>query len=80
MEWVGFGSLRRKVAESLIFLMQNFQTQDIAILRDDLVAIACVAKESLSRTLSDFKDESIIAISDNIIHIINVDKLSRMAD
>ncbi len=80
MQWVGFGSLRKKVAEALIFVMHNFQSQDIHILREDLAAIACVAKESLSRTLSDFKDENLISINDNIISIINVEKLNRMID
>jgi CRP-like cAMP-binding protein len=50
------------------------------ISRENLAAIAGTAKESLIRTLSDFKEEGLIEISSSHITIIDEKKLARMAN
>jgi CRP/FNR family cyclic AMP-dependent transcriptional regulator len=46
--------------------------------RDNLAGIAGVAKESLIRTLGDFRDEELIKISGGEIYITNSRKMEGM--
>jgi CRP/FNR family transcriptional regulator, polysaccharide utilization system transcription regulator len=80
MPWLGLSSLRKKVAESLIYLMGLQHGSDLSIMREDLAALAGVAKESLSRTLTDFKDEGLITTQDHQIQLLKIDKLLSMPD
>jgi CRP-like cAMP-binding protein len=50
------------------------------ISRENLAAIAGTAKESLIRTLSDFKDEALIEINGGNICILDETKLARMVN
>ncbi|HMP31032.1 MAG TPA: response regulator [Saprospiraceae bacterium] len=74
---IAYSSVRRKVANALLTLSES-QGQTITILRDDLAAIAGTAKETVIRTLSDFKTEKIIDIRDNVIVILDKVKLINM--
>lgn len=80
---VAYNSLRKKVADALLFLntkynAANSPTFSIDISRDNLAAVAGVAKESLIRTLGDFRDEKLIDIREGEIHITDLRKLTRM--
>lgn len=73
---LAYNSLRKKVAEALLFLQAKFhQRQDnpftINISRENLATIAGTATESLIRTLSDFREEKLIDIKDGKIIILN---------
>ena len=47
-------------------------------MRQDLAQIIGTAKETLIRTLSDFREEGLIKIEDNTIRIVNFDKLRNL--
>jgi CheY-like chemotaxis protein len=74
---LAYSSVRRKVANALLTLSEA-QGNQINVLRDDLAALSGTAKETVIRTLSDFKQERIIDIKDNIIVIQDKVKLINM--
>jgi len=82
---LAYNSLRKKVADALLRMQKKYQrTKDeafvIDISRDSLAAIAGTAKESLIRTLADFKNEDLIGITDGSITILNQRKLEYLAN
>ena len=44
----------------------------------DLAALAGTAKETLIRTLTDFKNESMVDIKDGVVTVLKVEKLREM--
>ena len=50
----------------------------ISISRENLASIAGTAKESLIRTLGDFRDEGLIEIKDSEIVIVQEKKLAKL--
>lgn len=80
---LAYNSLRKKVADALLYLIRKYnptQTSrfSLDIGRDNIAAIAGVAKESLIRTLGDFRDEQLISIEEGSIIIADHRKLERM--
>jgi CRP-like cAMP-binding protein len=81
---LAYNSLRKKVAEALTLLQKKYrQTSDetfvININRENLAAIAGTAKESLIRTLTEFRSEKLIEINkEGGISIINQKKLEML--
>ncbi len=81
---LAYNSLRKKVAEALVFLQKKYQEKAdekfiIDLSRDNLATIAGTAKESLIRTLSDFRIEKLVEITkDGSIIIINQKKLEQL--
>jgi len=80
---IAYSSLRKKVADALVFITTRYNTSNserfsIDISRDNLAAIAGVAKESLIRTLGDFRDENLIAIKEGEIFIMDNNKIAGM--
>ncbi|MFN8436632.1 MAG: response regulator [Cytophagales bacterium] len=80
---LAYNSVRKRVAESILMLNDNFNSNSgskftMPISRDDLASIAGASKETVIRTISDFKDENLIDISGSKITIINEDKLRKM--
>jgi DNA-binding response OmpR family regulator len=80
---LAYNSLRKKVAEALVSLYEKFNPQKksdfrIDLSRENLATIAGTAKESLIRTLSDFKDEGLIDIREGDIIILNLKKLENL--
>jgi len=64
---IAYNSLRKKVATAILSLYKKYNAFDnegysIDISRDNLAALTGVAKESLIRTLGDFRDEHLIEI------------------
>jgi CRP-like cAMP-binding protein len=74
---LAYNSVRRRVAIALTQLYDQ-GNHDIHLLREDLAAIAGTAKETLIRTLADFKNEGLIDIKEGVILIVNVEKLRKM--
>lgn len=76
---LAYNSIRKRVAEALVILYDRYQTDttqnSISILRDDLAAMVGTAKESVIRTLTDFKNEGLINIEHAKITILNKKKL-----
>lgn len=74
---MAYSSLRRKVADALIGVYNIYKT-NIDISRQNLAAIAGTAKESMIRTLKEFKGEHLIDINDGVITILNEKRLVNM--
>lgn len=62
---LAYNSIRQRVAEALLTLYQNQSGERIQVLRDDLAGMVGTAKESVIRTLKDFKEEGLIATDNN---------------
>lgn len=82
---IAYNSLRKKVAEALLLLLHKYRPEDddkfaIDINREILAAIAGTAKESLIRTLGDFRNEKLIDITDGKIVILNQHKLEHLVN
>lgn len=82
---IAYNSLRQKVAEALLLVKNKYASaqQDnfsIQMNREVLANIAGTAKESLIRTLGDFKSERLIEVGgDGVIRIVNEKKLQVLA-
>lgn len=80
---IAYNSLRKKVADTLVTLYRKYNTEgatdfQIDLSRENLAAIAGVAKESLIRMLGELKEEQLIAMEGSRIRILNYNKLERM--
>ena len=81
---LAYNSVRKRVAESLLMLYNNFHKEEnktdftMAVYRDDLAAIVGASKETVIRTLSDFKDEGLVNIAGSKISIADLPKLQKM--
>lgn len=80
---LAYSSVRQRVADALLLLKERYQKEvggqfSINITRDDLANIVGTATESLIRTLSDFKEEGLVAVSGSKITIVDVEKLKKV--
>jgi len=73
-------SVRKKMAETLLKLNRQRAAAagGIRISREDLAALAGMATETVSRTLSDFKSEGLIDKTGNSIIVLDLKRLERM--
>lgn len=74
---MAYHSVRKKMAEALLRLHKS-DGKEFKISREDLAALAGMATETVSRTLSDFKDEGLIDKKGSIITILDFGKLIKM--
>jgi CRP-like cAMP-binding protein/AmiR/NasT family two-component response regulator len=75
---MAYNSVRKKMAEALLRLHRQSGADSFKIAREDLAAMAGMATETVSRTLSDFKDEGLIEKSGSTITIIDAARLTKM--
>ena len=80
---LAYNSVRKRVADALVRLQEEYQTESdkefsMTILRDDLASMVGTAKETVIRTLSDFKEEGLISLQGSTITILNPDALIKM--
>ncbi len=75
---LAYHSVRKRVADAVIYLSDKEETDEINILRDDLARIVGTAKESVIRMLTEFKNDGYIDIVDGTITIRNRQKLEDM--
>ena len=76
-----YGSVRQKVAKIILKLLQNKEltsNNKIAISRVDLANYAGIAKETLIRTLHDFKEEKLLKLTTKNIEVLDVIKLQKL--
>lgn len=73
-----YSSVRKKVANALISLREKSEDNSIHVLRDDLAGLAGTAKETVIRTISDFKKEGIVSLSDHSVILEDLDALKQM--
>ena len=77
---MAYHSVRKKMADALLRLYRQPNSADdsIKISREDLAAMAAMATETVSRTLSDFKEEGLIEKKGSIITILDLARLTKM--
>ncbi len=76
---LAYDSVRRKTADAILQLEKKGGDQKtIDISRSDLASFLGIAKETLTRTLTDFKEEQLISTNRNEIYILNKEKLQRI--
>jgi CRP-like cAMP-binding protein len=80
---LAYNSVRKRIADALVSLAEKFGEtgSDISVIkvsRDDLAAMVGTANETVSRTLTDFKDEKLIEKEASTIRILSVAKLSKI--
>jgi CRP-like cAMP-binding protein len=82
---LAYNSIRKRVADALLLLRkrymeENSEDQDfsISVSRDNLASIVGTATESVIRTLSEFKDDELIAINGRQISILDPEKLEKL--
>lgn len=76
---LAYHSVRKRMAQVLLRLAGNEPEEGILrISRDDLASMAGMATETVSRTLSDFKDEGLIEKKGSQIIILSAKKLINM--
>jgi CRP/FNR family cyclic AMP-dependent transcriptional regulator len=73
---LAYSSLRKKVANGILGFYDHFHSSEegknfVTVSRDTLAAIVGSAPESLTRTLSDFKKEKLIDITDGRIYLLD---------
>lgn len=77
---LAYHSVRKRMAEALVRLhrQSGAALEGFKIAREDLAAMAGMATETVSRTLSDFKDEGLIEKKGSLITLLTPEKLEKM--
>ncbi|RWY53766.1 response regulator [Mucilaginibacter gilvus] len=77
---LAYNSVRKKLADVLLRLYRTRpkETSGFKVSREDLAAMAGMATETVSRTLSDFKDERLIEKTASLITILDETRLAKM--
>ncbi|WP_233276800.1 Crp/Fnr family transcriptional regulator [Mucilaginibacter paludis] len=77
---LAYHSVRKRKAESLLklFKQQASENMGFEMTREDLAAMAAVATETVSRTLSDFRDEKLIEKQGSMIFILDAKRRAKM--
>ena len=75
---MAYSSIRRRVADTLLHLhAQAGPDGAIELAREDLAAMVGTAPESLIRTLSEFKQDGLVALTPKNIRVLEPEKLRR---
>ncbi|MDB5144909.1 MAG: cAMP-binding domain of or a regulatory subunit of cAMP-dependent protein kinase [Mucilaginibacter sp.] len=75
---MAYNSVRKKMAEALLRLQRQTGGESFKVAREDLAAMAAMATETVSRTLSDFKAEGLIEKTGSTITILDLARLTKM--
>ncbi|MDT3401471.1 response regulator [Mucilaginibacter terrae] len=76
---LAYHSVRKRMAQTLLRLSKQSATPaNFKISRDELASLAGIATETVSRTLTDFKDEGLIEKKGSNIEIIDITRLGKM--
>lgn len=77
---IAYASVRKRIAEALVRLLHKYSSDNntIKISRENLAALSGTSPETVSRTLTDFKNEGLIEKNSGLIKILNYDRLNRL--
>jgi len=77
---LAYQSVRKRIAEAILrlFRKENNEANGLIISRDDLAALSGTASETVSRTLTEFKNEGLIEKKGSALRMLNLDKISKM--
>ncbi|HYK77274.1 MAG TPA: response regulator [Daejeonella sp.] len=75
---LAYHSVRKRMAGILLRLVKQDSGNSVRISREDLAAMSGMATETVSRTLSDFKEEGLIEKKGSLIQLLDTTKLAKM--
>lgn len=77
---LAYHSVRKRMAEAILKLdkQPGQGAEGFKITREDLAALSGMATETVSRTLSDFKDEGLIEKKGSNIRVLDISRLTKM--
>ncbi|WP_235296433.1 response regulator [Portibacter marinus] len=75
---IAYSSMRKKLANALLSVSKKSNSDEFSVSREDLASLTGAAKETVIRTLSDFKSEKIIKVDGSEIKILDKEKLKQM--
>ncbi|SDJ75325.1 cAMP-binding domain of CRP or a regulatory subunit of cAMP-dependent protein kinases [Catalinimonas alkaloidigena] len=75
---MAYHSVRQRTAQALLSLHEQADAEGFRISREDLASLVGTAKETVIRTLSDFKDEGLVVVAGSRIQVKNTQKLERI--
>jgi CRP-like cAMP-binding protein/CheY-like chemotaxis protein len=76
---MAYHSVRKRMAEAMLRLHRQYKgDESFKVSREDMAAMAGMATETVSRTLSDFKDEGLIDKKGSVITILDLARLTKM--
>lgn len=75
---LAYHSVRRRLVKVLIRLAKKTLDNQFKINREELASMAGVATGTVSRTLTHFKDDGLIDKKNNVIQILNMERLIKM--
>lgn len=80
---LAYDSVRKRVAEALVKLSDTYKKEtdelfSMNVSREDMANLVGTAKETVIRTLSDFKEDKYIEIAGSMITILEYDKLTNL--
>jgi len=76
---LAYNSVRKRLAQVLVRLSRQLpDPSQFKISRDELASMAGMATETVSRTLSDFKEENLIEKKGSHIQILDLNRLAKM--
>jgi len=75
---LAYSTVRNRVAKTLLLVIKDDPLKTIVLSRSDLANITGIAKETLTRTLSDFKEERLIKTNRSSIVVIDEEKLKKV--
>jgi CRP-like cAMP-binding protein len=81
---LAYNSVRKRVADALLLLQNRYKKENnesnfsISISREDLATLVGTAPETISRTLSDFKEEKLVDLKGSTLTILNTKGLEKM--
>lgn len=77
---IAYSSVRKRIADAIVNLMKQHSAdgKSIKISRDDLAALSGTAPETISRTLTDFREEGLIDKKGSTLTILDMQKLEKL--
>lgn len=80
---LAYNSARKRVAEALVYLAEKYGSDDqeeiaFSASRNDISALSGIAPESVSRNLTDFKEEGLIEVQNSLLKILDLKKLKNL--
>ncbi|MDB4903271.1 MAG: transcriptional regulator [Mucilaginibacter sp.] len=79
---MAYHSVRKRMAEVLLRLLRQQTTENsnecLKVSREEMASMAGMATETVSRILSDFKDEKLIEKKGSLIQILNKERLAKL--
>lgn len=77
---IAYSSVRKRIADAIVNLMKQHSAdgKTTKISRDDLAALSGTAPETISRTLTDFREEGLIDKKGSILTILDMQKLEKL--